>query len=66
MEISGNNAIFVGGASGMCRATAIRFAEKGGKVAILDLESSDGASVAKELNGIFHRCHANDPGSSCE
>jgi len=60
MEISGNNAIFVGGASGMCRATAIRFAEKGGKVAILDLESSDGASVAKELNGIFLPCNVMD------
>ena len=37
MEIKGSNAIMVGGASGMCRATAEKFAERGGNVAILDL-----------------------------
>ena len=60
MEINGNRGIFVGGASGMCRATATRFAEKGGKVAILDLEKSDGASVAKELGGTFLPCNVMD------
>ena len=57
MEISGSKAIFVGGASGMCRATAIKFAEKGGQVAILDMEQSNGAEVAKELGGSFHVCN---------
>ena len=47
MEISGQSGIFVGGASGMCRATAQKFAEKGGSVAILDLEKSDGAAAAR-------------------
>ena len=41
MEIQGSKAIFVGGASGMCRATAERFKQGGGEVAILDLEASN-------------------------
>ena len=60
MEIQGSNGIFVGGASGMCRATATNFAGKGGKVAILDLESSDGEAVAQELGGKFFPCNVMD------
>ncbi|MCR9262144.1 MAG: SDR family oxidoreductase [Pseudomonadaceae bacterium] len=60
MEIQGSKGIFVGGASGMCRATATQFAEKGGQVAILDLEKSDGAAVAAELGGTFMPCNVMD------
>jgi len=60
MQISGSKGMFVGGASGMCRATAEMFAAKGGKVAILDLEKSDGANVAKALGGTFHTCNVMD------
>ena len=60
MEIQGSNAIFVGGASGMCRATATEFSKKGGKLAILDLEQSEGAAVAKELGGTFYPCNVMD------
>ena len=61
MELNNNSkGIFVGGASGMCRATAERFAAGGGKVAILDLETSNGAEVAKELGGVFHACNVMD------
>ena len=60
MQIQGSNAIMVGGASGMCRATAERFVARGGKVAILDLERSDGANVAKSLGGTFHPCNVMD------
>jgi NAD(P)-dependent dehydrogenase (short-subunit alcohol dehydrogenase family) len=49
MQIEGSKAIMVGGASGMCLATAEKFVEKGGQVAILDLEKSDGAAVAERL-----------------
>ena len=56
MEISGANGIFVGGASGMCRATAEQFVEKGGNVIILDLEKSNGAEVASELGASFLPC----------
>ena len=54
MDVKGSKAIIVGGASGMALATAEMFAEKGGKVAILDLEKSKGAEVAKRLGGTFH------------
>ena len=60
MEIRDHNGIFVGGASGMARATAQMFSEKGGKVAILDLPTSDGAAVARELGGTFHECNVLD------
>ncbi|MEM8986656.1 MAG: SDR family oxidoreductase [Pseudomonadota bacterium] len=56
MQIQGAKAIMVGGASGMCRASAERFVEKGGKVAILDQEKSDGAAVAERLGGVFFPC----------
>jgi len=60
MEITGSKGIFVGGASGMARASAEAFAKQGGQVAILDLESSNGAEVAKELGGHFHVCNVMD------
>lgn len=60
MEIQNHNGIFVGGASGMARATAEKFKERGGNVAILDLASSDGAAVAEELGGTFHECNVMD------
>lgn len=57
MKAEGSRGIFVGGASGMCRATATEFARRGGKVAILDREQSDGAAVAQELGGKFYQCN---------
>ena len=46
MKVHGMQAVLVGGASGMGRATAEKLAARGAKVAILDLPSSDGAAVA--------------------
>ena len=60
MEVSGNKGVFVGGASGMCRATAEKFVEKGGSIAILDLEKSNGAEVASELGAKFYPCNVMD------
>ncbi len=57
MKVEGARGIFVGGASGMCRATAGEFVRRGGKVAILDREQSDGAKVAEELGGQFYPCN---------
>lgn len=60
MEINGNKGIMVGGASGMCLATAELLVEKGASVAILDLPSSDGKAVAARLGGTFHPCNVMD------
>ena len=54
MEIAGKKAAVVGGASGMARATAGLLYERGASVAILDLPTSAGAGVAKDLDGSFH------------
>jgi NAD(P)-dependent dehydrogenase (short-subunit alcohol dehydrogenase family) len=54
VEISGKKAAIVGGASGMARASAEQLKAKGASIAILDLPSSAGAEVAKELGGTFH------------
>lgn len=60
MKVNGSKAIMVGGASGMCRATAELFVKQGGEVAILDLEKSDGKAVAKELKSSFYPCDVLD------
>ena len=54
MEIKGKKAVIVGGASGMAKASAEMFRQKGADIAILDLPSSAGAEVAQELGGTFH------------
>jgi NAD(P)-dependent dehydrogenase (short-subunit alcohol dehydrogenase family) len=54
MELAAVRAIVTGGASGLGRATAARFAAAGGRVAILDRPASAGADVAKSLaNAVF-------------
>jgi NAD(P)-dependent dehydrogenase (short-subunit alcohol dehydrogenase family) len=60
MEISGKAAVVVGGASGMARATAEMLVREGAQVSILDLPTSKGAEVAKELGGSFHACDVTD------
>jgi NAD(P)-dependent dehydrogenase (short-subunit alcohol dehydrogenase family) len=60
MEISGRAAVVVGGASGMARATAEMLVREGARVSILDLPTSRGAQVAKELGGGFHPCDVTD------
>jgi NAD(P)-dependent dehydrogenase (short-subunit alcohol dehydrogenase family) len=54
MEIAGKKAVICGGASGMAKATAELLRQKGAEIAILDLPTSAGAEVAKELGGTFH------------
>jgi len=60
MKISQKAAVVVGGASGMARATAEMLVAEGARVAILDLPTSKGADVAKELAGSFHPCDVTD------
>ena len=53
MDINGKSAIVTGGASGLGAAAARMLANKGAKVAILDLNEDLGETVAKELDGYF-------------
>lgn len=59
-------AVIVGGASGMARASAELLAQKGAKIAILDLPTSAGAEVAAAIgNGTtFHPCNVTDAGGT--
>jgi len=60
VDISGKKAMVVGGASGMARATADELVARGASVAIVDLPTSAGADVARELGGTFHPCDVTD------
>jgi NAD(P)-dependent dehydrogenase (short-subunit alcohol dehydrogenase family) len=54
VEIKGKKAVIVGGASGMAKASAEMLRLRGADIAILDLPTSAGAEVAKELDATFH------------
>ena len=60
MEISGQKAIIVGGASGFGRATAESLAARGASVAILDRAQSDGKVVAAGIGASFREVDVTD------
>jgi NAD(P)-dependent dehydrogenase (short-subunit alcohol dehydrogenase family) len=60
VDIKGKKAVVVGGASGMAKASAEMLHARGASVAILDLPTSAGAAVAKELQGTFHPVDVTD------
>jgi NAD(P)-dependent dehydrogenase (short-subunit alcohol dehydrogenase family) len=60
MQIDGKQAVIVGGASGMARASAVALRERGAAVAIVDLPGSAGGQVAAELDGTFHPVDVTD------
>jgi NAD(P)-dependent dehydrogenase (short-subunit alcohol dehydrogenase family) len=64
MEIQGKKAVIVGGASGMAKSSAEQLKAKGADIAIVDLPTSKGAEVAKELGGSFFDCNVMDDGQT--
>ena len=60
MEIQGKKAVIIGGASGMAKASAELLKARGADIAIVDLPTSEGAIVAKELGGSFFECNVMD------
>lgn len=63
MKIADNIAIITGGASGLGAETARLLAEKGAKVAILDVNLAAGQKLAKQLGGIALACDICDEDS---
>src|ERR671928_2202803 len=49
MRLQGKVAIVTGGAQGMGRAIALRFAQEGARVAVADLKSAEAQRVADEI-----------------
>ncbi|MFD7281732.1 SDR family NAD(P)-dependent oxidoreductase [Streptomyces sp. NPDC059862] len=63
MNISGNVALITGGGSGLGLATARRLVKAGGKVVLVDLDTSHGAHAAEELGdqALFVAADATSP-----
>jgi len=49
-------ALIVGGARGIGKGTALRFAEEGARLVVADMEAEAGAATAQEVGGDFIRC----------
>jgi NAD(P)-dependent dehydrogenase (short-subunit alcohol dehydrogenase family) len=53
-------AIITGAASGIGRATALRFASEGAKVVVADLSEKEGTALAQEIGGTFVKVNVAD------
>jgi NAD(P)-dependent dehydrogenase (short-subunit alcohol dehydrogenase family) len=60
MNVKGHSAIVTGGGSGLGEATARLLAQKGAKVAILDLNKAGAERVAGEIGGAAIECNVAD------
>jgi 3-oxoacyl-[acyl-carrier protein] reductase len=60
MRLKDRVCLITGGAAGIGKAVALRFAEEGAIVCICDLNESGGAAVAEETGGSFHKVNVAD------
>ncbi len=70
ISLKGKTSIVTGGASGICRATALMLAEAGSNMAVIDVDEEGGRRVVEELRrqGVraeFYRCDVTSS-SECE
>jgi NAD(P)-dependent dehydrogenase (short-subunit alcohol dehydrogenase family) len=66
MDIQGSAAVITGGASGLGAATAELLAQRGAKVALLDVNIDGARALAGKLGGIAVRCDVTDDTSAAD
>lgn len=65
MNIQGHTAFVTGGASGLGAATALRLAQEGGKVVVIDRDMAQALRVAEQAGGAAIQCDMSDD-HACE
>ena len=60
-RLEGKVAVITGGASGIGRETARRFAEEGAKICVADLADEPGRETANEIDGLYVHADVTDP-----
>jgi len=61
MQLAHQVALITGGATGIGRAIALRFAQAGAQVAIADINDQGGQATAAEAQGLFIHCDTAQP-----
>ena len=59
-RLEGKVAVITGAASGIGRASALRFAAEGARVVVADLDDENGVAVAARVNGLYVRADVTD------
>ena len=60
-RLEGKVAVITGGASGIGRESARRFAQEGARVCVADLADDPGEEMAAEIDGLFVHADVTDP-----
>jgi len=60
-RLEGKVAVITGGASGIGRETAKRFAEEGARLCVVDLADEPGEETAREIDGLYVHADVTDP-----